>query len=110
VQESRTSIRRAALKGTQDHGSWPMAQRGSGFAARGGMADVIRWVLSQENRQLSCVTRLLDGGSALAVVYFDGLPVNTHLSASDAEDRLWTDSIRVTWMAHGWQPADPPAL
>jgi hypothetical protein len=74
------------------------------------MADVIRWVLAQDNRQLSCVTRPLEGGSALAVVYYDGLPVNTHVSPSDAEDRQWADSIRSTWMAFGWQPADSGAI
>jgi hypothetical protein len=78
---------------------------GSEVAAFAGMAsEVVRWVLSDGTRQLTCVTRTLAEGSELAVVYYDGLPLRTRVCANDADGLRWTNSVRSDWMAHGWTP------
>ena len=71
---------------------------------RGMASEVVRWVLSDGNRQLTCVTRTLAEGSELAVVYYDGLPLRTRVCANDADGLRWTNSVRSDWMAHGWTP------
>jgi len=84
---------------------FPRSLFGSEVARFRGMAsEVVRWVLSDGTRQLTCVTRTLAEGSELAVVYYDGLPLRTRVCANDADGLRWTNSVRSDWMAHGWTP------
>ena len=69
--------------------------------------EVVRWVLRDGNRQLTCVTRALGEGSELAVVYYDGLPLRSKVCVDDADGFQWTNDVRNDWMAHGWIPATP---
>ena len=66
--------------------------------------EVVRWVLSDGNRQLTCVTRALSEGSALAVIYYDGLPLRSKVCIDDADGFQWTNDVRNDWIAHGWTP------
>ena len=68
-------------------------------------SEVVRWTLSDGTRQLTCVTRTLNEGSELAVVYYDGLPLRSRVCTSDADGLRWTNDVRSDWMAHGWTPA-----
>lgn len=68
-------------------------------------SEVVRWVLSDGNRQLTCITRALGEGSALAVVYYDGLPLRSKVCVDDADGFQWTNDVRNDWIAHGWLPA-----
>ncbi len=66
-------------------------------------SEVVRWVLWDGDRQLTCVTRTLAGGSELAVLYYAGLPLKSHICATDADTLQWTNDVRATWIAHGWK-------
>jgi hypothetical protein len=68
--------------------------------------EVVRWVLCDGDRQLTCVMRALGEGSELAVVYYDGLPLRTRVCLDDADGFRWTNDVRDDWIAHGWTPAN----
>jgi hypothetical protein len=72
-------------------------------------SEVVRWILCDGNRQLTCVTRSLSEGSELAVVYYDGLPLRSRVCMSDADGLEWTNAVRNDWIAHGWIPYTPAA-
>jgi hypothetical protein len=67
-------------------------------------SEVVRWVLCDGDRQLTCVLRELAGGSELAIVYYDGLPLRTRVCLNGADSMQWTNDVRDAWIAHGWTP------
>ena len=68
-------------------------------------SEVVRWVLRDGDRQLTCVSRPLGEGSELAVVYYDGLPLRSRVCVNDADGLQWANDVRSAWMAHGWTPS-----
>jgi hypothetical protein len=68
-------------------------------------SEVVRWVLRDGERQLTCVSRPLGEGSELAVVYYDGLPLRSRVCVNDADGMQWANDVRSSWMAHGWTPS-----
>jgi len=68
-------------------------------------SEVVRWVLRDGERQLTCVARPLGEGSEIAVVYYDGLPLRSRVCVNDADGLQWANDVRSAWMAHGWTPS-----
>jgi hypothetical protein len=64
--------------------------------------ELVHWVLSDGSRELTCVMRRLEGGADLGVLYYDGLPLKTHVCSSEAEAMQWASDVRELWLAHGF--------
>jgi hypothetical protein len=65
-------------------------------------SDVVRWVLSNGQREMTCVLRPLDAGSKLGIIYYDGLPLDRHICLDDADAWQWSNENRTWWEAQGW--------
>lgn len=67
--------------------------------------DTVRWVLSNGLREVACIMRPLELGCELGIIYYDGLPLGTHICQDEVDALRWSDELRAKWEAQGYTAA-----
>jgi len=66
------------------------------------------WTLQREDREVSCLVRLVPYGIEIDIAY-DGAAVATRVFATGEEAMAWADATRTDRMGRGWKAVPPTA-